>query len=209
MKIPLHYKSNKKYFALVDEGDFDFLMQFAPWKLNVSVSTHTFYSYTIIDGKSVSLHRLLLGVTDSKIKVDHEDGNGLNNRRNNIRVITDRGNGLNRNHKARYSKNVALGIKYCTFYNKYKAQISYRGKMITIGYFDHLDEAIKARKEKQKQLIKLEYKEDLSLDDILEASVSGKKYTMKEACKIKGPTNLQKMIKIDCFGESIEMEDLD
>jgi hypothetical protein len=36
----------------------------------------------------IYLHRFILGITDPKIRVDHQDGDGLNCRRSNIRVST-------------------------------------------------------------------------------------------------------------------------
>lgn len=59
---------------------------------------HTFYAATniLIDGakRPVVMHRMLLGFPDSF--VDHRDGNGLNNTRENIRLATRSQNQFNR-----------------------------------------------------------------------------------------------------------------
>lgn len=54
------------------------------------------YATTTIAGKKVSLHRFILGLTDPSIQADHINGNGLDNRRENLREATNRQNQANR-----------------------------------------------------------------------------------------------------------------
>lgn len=51
-----------------------------------------YYAATTYKGQTVDLHRLILGVTDPGVYVDHLDGFGLNNRRYNLNPTTPRGN---------------------------------------------------------------------------------------------------------------------
>jgi len=46
--------------------------------------------------KEIQMHREILGLTDPKQKVDHINGNRLDNRRENLRVVTDSQNHMNR-----------------------------------------------------------------------------------------------------------------
>jgi hypothetical protein len=44
---------------------------------------------------TIKLHRFILGITDPKVKVDHKNHNGLDNRRENLRDCTQAENGAN------------------------------------------------------------------------------------------------------------------
>lgn len=46
--------------------------------------------------KSIRMHRMIMGVTDRKILVDHKDGDGLNNQRENLRLATHSTNAMNK-----------------------------------------------------------------------------------------------------------------
>ena len=52
-----------------------------------------------VHGKDVKLHRVLAGVTDPCVMVDHRDRNPLNARRSNLRIATSRQNAVNHSHK--------------------------------------------------------------------------------------------------------------
>lgn len=64
-----------------------------------------------VDGKSstILMHRLLMGISETKRLVDHIDGDGLNNRRSNLRECTHAENMRNtkvRSHSATGIRNV-------------------------------------------------------------------------------------------------------
>lgn len=81
-------------FAVVDDLDFE---KVAPFRWSASKSDNTFYavSYHYVEGrrKRLLMHRLILG--DSCRKVDHRDGDGLNNTRSNLRPANDFENSRN------------------------------------------------------------------------------------------------------------------
>ncbi len=96
--IPLSQKSKKhagKYFAQVDDDDYDYLMQ---WPWSVVLQNGSIYAIrTNEEGKSIKMHRVILGLTkNDKILVDHGDRCGINNQKYNLR-------------KATYSQNKANG----------------------------------------------------------------------------------------------------
>jgi hypothetical protein len=89
--------------------------------------------------KASRLHRAILGVTGSEI-VDHIDGNGLNNRRQNLRIVSPSENAQN----ARARKGTESGYKGVFFHkknNNWRAQIMANGKRYSLGLFNTPEEA--------------------------------------------------------------------
>lgn len=69
-----------------------------------------------IRGKVISLHRFLMNVTDPKIDIDHRDGDGLNNRKSNLRPCTHSENLRNQ----KLSKANTSGFKGVLWEKRYK-----------------------------------------------------------------------------------------
>lgn len=104
-------------------------------------------------GKQYLVHRLVfLDMTGSfpDGDVDHIDGNGLNNRWNNLRIVNAIENGKNR----RLNDNNVSGYQGVSFYNltnKWRAAISIDGKKKHLGYFDTFEEAKERRVKAEKE----------------------------------------------------------
>ena len=64
--------------------------------LSADPNGQTFSVMTKIEGHSVQMHRLILGMTDPEKIVDHKDHYGINNTRENIRIATGSQSGANR-----------------------------------------------------------------------------------------------------------------
>lgn len=119
--------------ALIDDEDFDM------------VSAHKWYyngdGYAR-SGKHVLLHRLILNAKSDEY-VDHKNRNGLDCRRDNIRLCTKSENGMNRG----LDKDNTSGFKGVTFNRnckKFQAQIKANGKYFYLGLFDNAEQAGKA-----------------------------------------------------------------
>jgi hypothetical protein len=100
------------------------------------------YSQIQVDGRRYQAHRLawlyVHGTFPEKI-MDHIDGDRSNNRINNLRPATNSQNGANERMKSQNTSGYK-GVSW--FLNKWwKAQISYRGKVIYLGHFDCPKEA--------------------------------------------------------------------
>lgn len=101
-----------------------------------------------IDGKRHRVHRLAWCMTHGvwPDKVDHQDGNGLNNRLSNLRATTNSGNmrnaSLRHNNKSGYH-----GVIWNKARGKWVARIRQGGKYDTVYYGDDLESAIAARKQ--------------------------------------------------------------
>lgn len=131
----------KGQVALVDDEDFDFLNQ---WKWIASKDCNTYYaqrcgSRKLNNGKqkTIKMHRLILGLTDGKIKIDHIDRNGLNNQRSNLRKANDAQSAQNRGaYNGAFSKykgvmydNGKFGIK------RWIAKFTKNNKCVYVGRF--------------------------------------------------------------------------
>ena len=78
----------------VDDDDYAFLNQ---WKWCAHKDRHTFYAKR---WKGIKMHHLIVGKPLKGFEVDHIDGNGLNNQRSNLRIVTQQANSQN-THKHR------------------------------------------------------------------------------------------------------------
>lgn len=140
-------------FALVDDEDYDFLMQ---WKWYANDSRGVIYarSWGPYAGagqagkRAVLMHNYLLGF----IGIDHIDGNGLNNTKLNLRKANQSQNtantGKRKNNKSGF-KGVSQTKKSIT--KPWVAQIRIGTKNCFLGYFKTPEEASEAYKEAAKK----------------------------------------------------------
>ncbi len=90
-KINISTKTYPNTFTLVDDEDYDYLMQWK-WYALYNKKSNVFYACRNgrdIRGKqfAIRVHRFIISVTDTML-VDHRNHNGLDNRKNNLRVCT-------------------------------------------------------------------------------------------------------------------------
>lgn len=133
--------------AIVDDDDYPKVL---PFKWRVQKGKYTQYAVCTIKGKPVLMHRFILCATSRYEVTDHKNGNGLDNRKENIRICSFQENNFN---KKGY-KNNALGIKGV---NKcgvktWQARITHNKKTIYLGVFNSKHEAAIAYNEKAKEL---------------------------------------------------------
>lgn len=107
------------------------------WKWAAIVSPSTVYVRrgSIAKGVrfSVSMPRMLMAIPDG-LEVCHIDGNGLNNRRSNLRLVTRSQN----RHNLRISRNNTSGYKgvsWCSRSETWRAQITLSGKILRLGSY--------------------------------------------------------------------------
>lgn len=128
--------------TLLDDDIYCFLMKHQR-KLSLDKGD---YVNLFINGKKDRLHRYLLNYS-GPLKVDHFDGNPLNNQKSNLRIATDLQNaqnrGANKNSTSRY-----VGISFQKSSGKWRSNI--QGE--DLGYFDTEEEAVIIR---NKQAVEL------------------------------------------------------
>lgn len=93
--------------------------------------------------KTVRMHQELFEYVPAGCEIDHIDGNGLNNRRENLRIVTHQQNTFNQKpHQG--STSIYKGVSYCTAKKKWRAQIMLNGSKYHLGFYEHEREAAKA-----------------------------------------------------------------
>lgn len=127
--------------TLVDDENFDMLNAH---KWHASKSGHKFYAQSKIwngeKWKTTMMHRLIMQ-TPSGFETDHINGDGLDNRRDNLRVATRAQNSVN----AGSHRDSILGVKGVSpERGKYKATIRINGKSKNLGRFHDIGAAIAA-----------------------------------------------------------------
>lgn len=132
-QIPL--TQNK--FALVDDEDFEWLNK---KKWHCTHGRHTQYARTYIIENNcfghTTMHRLIMGVKWGDLqKIDHINGNGLDNRRCNLRICTNAQNQYNQPKMRRKCSSTYKGVYWYPPRSAWRARIQTHKKNITIGVF--------------------------------------------------------------------------
>jgi hypothetical protein len=99
----------------------------------------------------ISMHRLLLGLPSGK-EVDHRDGNGLNNRRQNLRTATSLQNNQNQRHMKPRNTSGFKGVSFHKQCKTWRADIRKDGKLIYLGLFPTKASAAQAYDDAARQL---------------------------------------------------------
>ena len=132
--------------ALVDAEDYELLSK---WKWHVAWAYRTFYaeSWDYSEGKNrIMMHRVIMGCNrkDGK-QIDHINGNSLDNRRINLRLVNHSQNQMNRKTESIGSSG-HRGVSWCKQTKMWKARFVIHGKEQWLGRFLSKDDAIAAVK---------------------------------------------------------------
>lgn len=104
------------------------------------------------DGKinSVIMHRIIMNVENYNDVVDHINHNKVDNRKENLRIVSRRENNWNKNIDGK-TLSGRVGVHWDKSRSKWIATLKKDGENHTIGRFDNLDDAIKARENAEKE----------------------------------------------------------
>jgi hypothetical protein len=114
-----------------------------------SKKMNTEYLSVGFKGKKYYVHRLVWLMTYGdwpKGGIDHIDGNGLNNKIENLRDVAQSENTKNRRLN-RNNKSGQCGVHWFKQTSKWRADIKIDGRKISLGYFDDFNDAVEAREE--------------------------------------------------------------
>ena len=131
-------------FAIVDDEDFEKLNQF---KWHAEKRGDTFYARRSEGGrlhlKRFYMHRQVMAPNNNKIHCDHISGNGLDNRKSNLRLCTSSENLMNQRPSIGATSKYK-GVYWDKSRNKWGSRIGINGIGIYIGRFLDEIEAAKA-----------------------------------------------------------------
>ncbi len=131
-KVPI---GNHRGFALVDERDFNLVSKFH-WNLHSSG-----YAYTRArkGGKNIYMHRLVAKAS-ARQKINHRDGNPLNNVRSNLRISNQ---SLSLASGRGWKNNSGYRGVYCRKDSgKFQVKLKVKGRQIRLGtYVDPVEAA--------------------------------------------------------------------
>lgn len=143
--------------CLVDRQDISIALGYR-WDAKRDRGTHYAKTSAYLNGdgsrRSVSMHRLIMSPPDN-MQVDHINGNGLDNRRSNLRLLTHDENQWNQRGATRTNTSGYIGVTFKKGQPRNKpwtAHISHQNRKIVIGYFATAEEAARARDEKAIEL---------------------------------------------------------
>ncbi|MEK6884406.1 MAG: HNH endonuclease [Nanoarchaeota archaeon] len=136
-------------YALVDNEDFERLNQFK-WCFNGRYAVRSIYNPKNKKWEIWYMHWSIIGKPPQKTETDHINCNGLDNRKENLRIVTQNENRMNRGKQ----KNNTSGFKGVAWYKDYKkwtARIMANGVSMYLGVFDDKNKAAKAYNDASKK----------------------------------------------------------
>lgn len=138
MRIPL----SKGYSTIVDSEMYPILIK-RKWHAKVKPSGMV-YAAGKCGTKNIKMHRIILGVTDPSIQVDHIDGDGLNNTKANLRICTNSQNQMNKKAGS-HSKSGIRGVYPLNGGNRWRVEIIKENKVVFQKECNNLLDAIRYR----------------------------------------------------------------
>ena len=132
-------------FLIVDDEDADRISNLTLWrKIKRSGQKYVFGTCTDCEKpKIINIARLVMGETTPKMFVDHINGDGLDNRKENLRVLTNRQN-VKAFQRKRKGTSRFRGVSWKSREKKWCAQAGGHGDKTWIGYFETEEEAAAA-----------------------------------------------------------------
>jgi hypothetical protein len=140
-KIKIRGQLGYGLVALVDDEDYYFLNRFK-WSLDTD-------GYAVSSGYRYKMHRLIMAATPKKV-VDHINRNKIDNRKENLRLVSARENTYNHSHKVGASH--YRGVNRSNSKSGWEACISINNKQVYLGTFKKAEDAARAYDKKAREI---------------------------------------------------------
>lgn len=144
--------------VLIDTSDLSRVQEFPnAWCVHWDPTINNFYCRGKVqrpNGKreTIYLHRWLTACP-ADLQVDHFDNDTLNNRRENLRIVSGSGNQQNPKGPQRNNKSGVLGVYWNKRWGKWVGKIELSGEQIYLGSYRNISEAANAVKEARAKLM--------------------------------------------------------
>jgi len=134
--------------AMVDDEDYDRISCFKWHELPSHNNIYAILFVIVPKGQFVDrlMHHKVLNIKEKNIRIDHIDGNGLNNQKSNLRYATRSQNGMNMDKIKRNGKSSSKykGVWWNRQASKWQAQIRPSKGAIHLGLFNDEEQAARA-----------------------------------------------------------------
>lgn len=130
------------YTAVVDDDDYDLVSGYS-WQITHPTRSGNIYASGRVGEKLALMHRLILGLTDSRTMVDHINCDGLDNRRANLRLANKSQNNANQRKQPGKSSQYK-GVFWNKAVGKWMSSIKVDQNKIDLGFFQLESDAANA-----------------------------------------------------------------
>lgn len=125
------------------------------WSARYDSHVGNYYLQASIKGQTdkrtwAMMHRMICNEPKGMV-IDHINGNTLDNRKENLRVVSNGQNSQNRKSSRKGSASGIRGVSYRSDINKWRVRVAVNYKHVSIGNFETLEEAEQASIEARKQ----------------------------------------------------------
>lgn len=133
MELIIESKGNK-ISILYDADDHQLISKYRWWVTGKHGNQYITAEYSRINGRRryVPMHRLILGIIDSKLKCDHINHNTFDNRRENLRICNHSENMYN---LTAWGFSKYKGVTYSKSRKRWVSRIRKDGKLFHLGCY--------------------------------------------------------------------------
>lgn len=133
---------------LLDDDDLKLLDGHKPYLGKNGYAYITIWHSGEMGSRPETVHSRILPGGGRKIHVDHVNGDKLDNRRQNLRLVSTQKNQVNRRRMSRNNSSGVRGVhrNNVSSRNPWTAQITVQGKNIYLGIYPTLEDAITVRR---------------------------------------------------------------
>jgi len=131
---------SRNQVTIVDDEDFDILNQYKWFCSNSGYAMRA--PWPTQKPKHLIMHRIILNCPKG-LQVDHINGNKLDNRKSNLRIVEEKYNHLNIAKRCT-NKSGHKGVDWRPEKQKWRARINLHKKAYSLGHYDNIVDAIEA-----------------------------------------------------------------